>query len=54
MDLWICGGVVVCNAVPISVQDAAPTLDRDGGVHKYSRAFQEVVGKCLAKDPAGR
>ncbi|EIM92827.1 kinase-like protein [Stereum hirsutum FP-91666 SS1] len=42
------------NVLLKTVQDAAPTLDRDGGVHKYSRAFQEVVGKCLAKDPAGR
>ncbi|KAI0067946.1 kinase-like protein [Artomyces pyxidatus] len=37
-----------------TVQDAPPTLDRDGGVHKYSRAFKEVVEGCLLKDPSRR
>lgn len=36
------------------VQGAPPTLDREGGVHKYSRAFKEVVERCLAKDPSLR
>ena len=37
-----------------SVQDPSPTLDRTGGTHKYSKAFQEIVGQCLEKDPAKR
>ncbi|KAI9444993.1 kinase-like domain-containing protein [Lactarius indigo] len=36
------------------VQGAPPTLDREGGVHKYSRAFKEVVERCLVKDPSLR
>jgi hypothetical protein len=36
------------------VQAAPPTLDREGGVHKYSRAFKEVVERCLVKDPSLR
>jgi len=36
------------------VEAAAPTLDRQGGVHKYSRAFKEIVERCLAKDPSLR
>ncbi|KII93711.1 hypothetical protein PLICRDRAFT_49733 [Plicaturopsis crispa FD-325 SS-3] len=37
-----------------TVTDAAPTLDREGGTHKYSRAFQEIVSMCLEKDPTKR
>ncbi|ETW87579.1 hypothetical protein HETIRDRAFT_246195, partial [Heterobasidion irregulare TC 32-1] len=37
-----------------TVQGAPPTLDREGGVHKYSRAFKEMVEGCLDKDPANR
>ncbi|KAA1468513.1 kinase-like protein [Dentipellis sp. KUC8613] len=37
-----------------TVQDAPPTLDREGGVHKYSRAFKEIVEACLAKEPSKR
>ncbi|KAI0044389.1 kinase-like protein, partial [Auriscalpium vulgare] len=37
-----------------TVQDAPPTLDREGGVHKYSRAFKEIIESCLVKDPALR
>lgn len=33
---------------------APPTLDREGGVHKYSRAFKELVERCLVKDPSLR
>ncbi|KAH9004231.1 kinase-like protein [Lactarius hatsudake] len=36
------------------VQGEPPTLDREGGVHKYSRAFKEVVERCLVKDPSLR
>lgn len=39
---------------PASVQDPSPVLDRTGGSHKYSKAFQEMVGQCLEKDPAKR
>ncbi|KAF9481044.1 kinase-like protein [Pholiota conissans] len=38
-----------------TVQEDPPTLNRDGGgVHKYSRAFKEVIDSCLVKDPAKR
>lgn len=36
------------------VRDAPPTLDRAAGVHKYSRAFQEMIASCLNKDPSQR
>lgn len=36
------------------VQGAPPTLDREGGVHKYSRTFKEIVERCLVKDPSLR
>ncbi|KAH8835916.1 kinase-like domain-containing protein [Flagelloscypha sp. PMI_526] len=37
-----------------TIQDDPPTLDREGGIHKYSRSFKEVVEKCLVKDPTLR
>ncbi|SJL05867.1 uncharacterized protein ARMOST_09202 [Armillaria ostoyae] len=37
-----------------TIQEAPPTLDRDGGTYKYSRAFQEMVESCLVKDPSHR
>ncbi|KAJ7596624.1 kinase-like protein [Mycena floridula] len=37
-----------------TIQDAPPTLDREGGNHKYSKAFQEMVQSCLVKDPSKR
>ena len=40
--------------VHFSIQDAPPTLDREGGTYKYSRAFKEMVESCLVKDPSQR
>ncbi|KAG6820759.1 hypothetical protein H0H93_012023 [Arthromyces matolae] len=37
-----------------TIQDEPPTLDRNGGAHKYSRAFKEIVDSCLVKDPSKR
>ncbi|CAO1616558.1 unnamed protein product [Parajaminaea phylloscopi] len=37
-----------------TLQEGPPTLDRRGGAHKYSRAFEEFVGLCLQKDPEKR
>jgi len=37
-----------------TIQDDPPTLDREGGTHKYSRAFKEMVDSCLVKDPSKR
>ncbi|KAK0233323.1 kinase-like domain-containing protein [Armillaria fumosa] len=37
-----------------TIQEAPPTLDRDGGTYKYSRAFQEMLESCLVKDPSQR
>ncbi|KAI0322324.1 kinase-like domain-containing protein [Amylostereum chailletii] len=37
-----------------TVHNASPTLDRDGGVHKYSRAFKELIDSCLVRDPSLR
>jgi serine/threonine-protein kinase OSR1/STK39 len=36
------------------IREDPPTLDRDGGSYKYSRAFKEVVDWCLNKDPSKR
>ncbi|TFK76797.1 kinase-like protein [Pluteus cervinus] len=36
------------------VQEAPPTLDREGGTYKYSKAFKEMVESCLVKDPTKR
>lgn len=37
-----------------TVQEAPPQLDRNGGPHRYSRAFQDIIARCLDKDPAAR
>ncbi|CCM00342.1 uncharacterized protein FIBRA_02372 [Fibroporia radiculosa] len=38
-----------------TVRDAPPTLERArSGAHTYSRALQDVVARCLDKDPARR
>lgn len=37
-----------------SIQEDPPSLDREGGVYKYSRAFKEIVDSCLVKDPSKR
>ncbi|KAF9243902.1 kinase-like domain-containing protein [Melanogaster broomeanus] len=37
-----------------TVQSNSPTLDREGGVHRYSRAFKDIVDACLVKDPSKR
>ncbi|KAF5377522.1 hypothetical protein D9615_005129 [Tricholomella constricta] len=37
-----------------TIQDDPPTLDREGGTYKYSRAFKEMVDSCLVKDPSKR
>ena len=36
------------------VSGPSPALQRDGGTHKYSAAFAEMVASCLARDPAAR
>ncbi|KAJ7275408.1 kinase-like domain-containing protein [Mycena haematopus] len=37
-----------------TIQEDPPTLDRDGGTNKYSRAFKELIDSCLVKDPSKR
>ncbi|KAL0950778.1 hypothetical protein HGRIS_007545 [Hohenbuehelia grisea] len=37
-----------------TIQEDPPTLDREGGTYKYSRAFKEMVDSCLVKDPTKR
>ncbi|KAJ7693660.1 kinase-like domain-containing protein [Mycena rosella] len=37
-----------------TIQEAPPSLDRDRGTFKYSRAFKEIVDSCLVKDPSKR
>ncbi|KAF9568520.1 kinase-like protein [Agrocybe pediades] len=37
-----------------TIQEEPPTLDREGGAFKYSRAFKDMVDCCLAKDPSKR
>ncbi|QRV87884.1 methionine aminopeptidase [Ceratobasidium sp. AG-Ba] len=36
------------------LQEASPTIDRENGAHKYSKAFKEFVDSCLEKDPSKR
>ncbi|KAH6917595.1 STE/STE20/FRAY protein kinase [Coprinopsis sp. MPI-PUGE-AT-0042] len=37
-----------------TLQEDPPTLDRDGGTYKYSRAFKDMIDSCLLKDPSKR
>ncbi|KAI4520891.1 Pkinase-domain-containing protein [Schizophyllum commune Loenen D] len=37
-----------------TIQEDPPTLDRDNGVHKYSRALKDIIDSCLVKDPSKR
>ncbi|KAJ6604282.1 kinase-like protein [Mycena vulgaris] len=37
-----------------TIQEAPPSLDREGGAFKYSRAFKDIVDSCLVKDPSKR
>ncbi|KAF9535486.1 kinase-like domain-containing protein [Crepidotus variabilis] len=37
-----------------TIQEDPPTLNRDGGTYKYSRAFKDIIDWCLNKDPAKR
>ncbi|KAF8607757.1 kinase-like protein [Ceratobasidium sp. AG-I] len=36
------------------LQEEPPTVDRENGAHKYSKAFKEFVDSCLVKDPSKR
>lgn len=36
------------------IQEAPPTLDREGGTFKYSKAFEEMIESCLVKNPSKR
>lgn len=42
------------NVLLQTVQGKPPKLDLVGGLHKYSRAFKDVVDACLVKDPSKR
>lgn len=37
-----------------TILDDPPTLDREGGAHKYSKAMKEMIECCLHKDPSKR
>ncbi|KIL70980.1 hypothetical protein M378DRAFT_66193 [Amanita muscaria Koide BX008] len=37
-----------------TVQEDAPTINKEGGTFKYSRAFKDIVDRCLEKDPTKR
>jgi serine/threonine protein kinase len=38
----------------MTLSNAPPTLDREGGKHKYSKAFKDMIDSCLQKDPSKR
>ncbi|KAG2155432.1 kinase-like protein [Suillus clintonianus] len=42
------------NVLLQTVQGKPPKLDLVGGVHRYSRAFKDMVDACLVKDPSKR
>ncbi|KAL9939501.1 hypothetical protein V8E36_001318 [Tilletia maclaganii] len=42
------------KALMKTLSDAPPQLDREGGVHKYSKAMEDFVRVCLQKEPAKR
>lgn len=42
------------NVLLQTVQGKPPKLDSVGSLHKYSRAFKDVVDACLVKDPSKR
>src|SRR6185437_13634468 len=33
-----------------SLNEAPPTIDRVSGLHKYSKAFEDMISSCLLKD----
>lgn len=37
-----------------TLQNAPPTLDREGGKYKYSKALKDLVDSCLVKEPSQR
>ncbi|EAU93402.1 STE/STE20/FRAY protein kinase [Coprinopsis cinerea okayama7 len=37
-----------------TLREEPPTLDRDGGTFKFTRAFKEMIDSCLHKDPSKR
>ncbi|KAF6766244.1 kinase-like domain-containing protein [Ephemerocybe angulata] len=37
-----------------TLQEEPPTLNRQGGTYKYTRAFKDMVDSCLVKDPSKR
>ncbi|GAA6003731.1 hypothetical protein JCM10207_003568 [Rhodosporidiobolus poonsookiae] len=42
------------KALSKTILDEPPQLDREGGKHKYSKAFAEMIESCLQKDPSKR
>lgn len=38
----------------LTLQNQPPTLDREATLHKYSKAFKDMIDACLQKDPAKR
>lgn len=37
-----------------SIHETPPTLDRECGVHSYTRSFKDMIDSCLVKDPSKR
>jgi serine/threonine protein kinase len=38
----------------MTLSNAPPTLDREGGKHKYSKYFKDMIDLCLQKEPNKR
>ena len=38
----------------MTVTESPPQLERNGGPHKYSKEFADIVAMCLTKDPTKR
>ncbi|KAG2146509.1 kinase-like domain-containing protein [Suillus bovinus] len=57
-DIWVAlhdrEKVLIMSFCKRKFQGKPPKFDSVGGVHRYSRAFKDVVDACLVKDPSKR
>jgi len=54
MKTYVFGEFTTSQLTFDRLNEEPPAIDREGGPHKYSKAFEEMVARCLVKDPAQR